>query len=198
MKWTFMTVAASALLTASIAPAAAESMPFPASDYMTRGKMAGGAAVTWRHSKGRVRMEMKAPGMPQPMTGYFDAKTGKGVMVMSLPGMPPMAIEGGPEQTNSGVVAGSGTRIGSDRVAGEDCDEWRVDPKTPEDKAMDAVACITRDGIMLRMVGNMEGKRQTIIEITEVSRAPQDPKLLTPPANLKRMQLPGGMMPPGR
>jgi hypothetical protein len=68
--------------------------------------------------------------------------------------------------------------------------------KTAEEKRTDGVACITRDGIMLRMVGNFEGKRQTIFEVTELSRAAQDMKLLTPPAGLKPMQIPQGMMPP--
>jgi hypothetical protein len=94
-----------------------------------------------------------------------------------------------------GVAGGKGERIGSDRVAGEPCDLWKPETTTAEEKQTDGVACITRDGIMLRMVGNLEGKRQTIFEVTELSRAPQDIKQLTPPAGLKPMQIPKGMMP---
>jgi hypothetical protein len=48
----------------------------------------------------------------------------------------------------------------------------------------------------MRVVGNLDGKRQTMLQVTEISRTPQDMKQLTPPANLKPMQMPGGMMPP--
>ena len=94
-----------------------------------------------------------------------------------------------------GVAAGSGQRIGSDRVAGETCDLWKPEPESDEGRTADMVACITRDGILLRMVGNVDGKRQTIFEVTELERAPQDIKQLTPPPGLKPMQIPRGMMP---
>ena len=177
--------------------ALAEPLPEPATDYLSKGTMAGGMSVEYRHSKGKMRVEMRAPQMPQPMVGYFDLKTRKGVMVMSMPGMPPMAMETGLDgEGGAGVAGGNGQRVGSDRIAGEACDLWRFDAKTAEEKAMDGVACITRDGIVLRMVGTVQGKRQTIFEVTELSRAPQDMKQLTPPANLKPMQVPKGMMPP--
>ena len=177
--------------------ALAEPLPEPATDYLSKGTMAGGMSVEYRHSKGKMRVEMRAPQMPQPMVGYFDMKTRKGVMVMSMPGMPPMAMETGLDgEGGAGVAGGNGQRVGSDRIAGEACDLWRFDAKTAEEKAMDGVACITRDGIVLRMVGTVQGKRQTIFEVTELSRAPQDMKQLTPPANLKPMQVPKGMMPP--
>jgi hypothetical protein len=34
-----------------------------------------------------------------------------------------------------------------------------------------------------------------VFEVTEFSRGPQDPKLFVPPANLKPMRVPKGMMP---
>lgn len=176
--------------------AVAEPLPLPSTDYSIKGTMAGGIAIHYRHGNGKMRVEMSSKEMPQPMTGYFDVKTRKGVMVMSMPGIPPIAVETGMD--DDGMAAfpqGSGRRIGSDRVAGEACDEWQVDPQRPEDKETQAVACITRDGIMLRMVGNLEGKRQTILLITEVSRAQQDPKQLVPPPGLKPMQMPAGMPP---
>jgi hypothetical protein len=186
-----------ALFLAGSAAALAEPLPLPSSDYAIRGTMAGGINVFYRHSKGKMRMEMKSAEMPQPMVAYFDVKTRKGVMVMNMPGMPAMAIDASLDQEGGAAVArGSGRRIGSDRVAGEACDEWKVDGTTAEEKATEAVVCVTSDGITLRMVGNVQGKRQTILQITEVSRAPQDMKLLTPPANLKPMQIPAGMMPP--
>ena len=198
MKRTYRTSGIAALALAAAATAAlAEPLPIPSSDYSTKGTMAGGMTVAYRHSNGKMRMEMKSPDMPQPMVGYFDMKTRKGIMVMSMPGMPPVAMETGLEnEGGAGVAGGNGQRVGSDRVAGEACDLWRFDATTAEAKAMDGVACITHDGIVLRMVGTLQGKRQTIFEVTELSRTPQDMKQLTPPANLKPMQIPKGMTPP--
>lgn len=187
-----VSILAAICVTALGGAALAEPVPLPTTDYATKGTMAGGIAIHYRHGNGRMRMEMKSRDMPQPMVGYFDVRSRKGIMVMSMPGMPPMAMETGMDDDGAAAVPrGNGRRIGSDRVAGEACDEWQLEGQTKEEKATDAVVCLTRDGIMLRMVGNVEGKRQTIIEITEVSRAAQDPKLLTPPANLKPMQIPG-------
>jgi hypothetical protein len=190
-------MAAGVLVFGLVGGAFAETLPEPGADYWTKAKMTGGMTIEYRHSKGKVRMEMRAPGMNETMVGYFDVKSRKGIMVMSMPGMPPMAIESGLDgEGQVGVAGGKGERIGSDRVAGEACDLWKPEMNNAEEKRMDGVACITRDGIMLRMVGNLEGKRQTIFEVTELSRAAQDMKLLTPPAGLKPMQIPKGMMPP--
>ena len=176
--------------------AVADTLPSPATDYRSKGRMAGGMTVEYRHSGGKMRMEMRTPDMPQPMVGYFDVKTQKGVMIMSMPGMPPMAIEtGAGDEGNVGVATGTGQRVGADRVAGESCDLWKPDAKSAEEKEMDAVACVTRDGIMLRMSGVVDGKRQTIFEVTELERVPQDRKQLTPPAGLKPMKMPAGAMP---
>jgi hypothetical protein len=191
------TIAASILLFGLAGTAWPESMPSPAAEYRSKGRMAGGMTVEYRHANGKMRMEMRSPEMPQPMVGYFDVKTQKGIMIMSMPGMAPMAIEtGASDQGNVGVAQGSGQRVGSDKVAGESCDLWKPDTKTADDKKMDALVCVTRDGIMLRMSGNVNGKRETIFEVVELERAPQDMKLLTPPPGLKPVKVPAGMMPP--
>jgi hypothetical protein len=197
MTATFLRLSVASVALLGAGAAFAEPLPLPQSDYAIRGTMAGGTKIFYRHSNGKMRMEMQGAQMPQPMVAYFDVKTRKGIMVMNVPGMPAMAIDASLDQEGAGAVPrGSGRRVGSDRVAGEACDEWKVDGTTPEEKATDAVVCVTSDGIVLRMVGNVQGKRQTILQITEISRAPQDMKLLTPPANLKPMQIPAGMMPP--
>jgi len=191
------TMAASVLLFGLAGHAGAESLPSPAADYRSKGRMAGGMTVEYRHANGKMRMEMRSPEMPQPMVGYFDVKTQKGIMILSMPGMAPMAIEtGAGDEGNVGVAAGSGQRVGSDKVAGESCDLWKPDAKTADEKKMDALACVTGDGIMLRMSGVVDGKRQTIFEVTELERAPQDMKQLTPPPGLKPVKVPAGMMPP--
>lgn len=190
-------MAASVVLLGLAGAALAESMPSPSAEYRSKGRMAGGMTVEYRHANGKMRMEMRSPEMPQPMVGYFDVKTQKGIMIMSVPGMAPMAIETGTgDQGNVGVAQGTGQRVGADKVAGENCDLWKPDMKTADDKKMDALACVTRDGIMLRMSGNVNGKRETIFEVVELERAPQDMKQLTPPPGLKPVKVPAGMMPP--
>jgi hypothetical protein len=190
------TVATGVLLFGLSGAAGAESLPSPAADYRSKGRMAGGMTVEYRHSNGKMRMEMRTPEMPQPMVGYFDVKTQKGVMIMSMPGMAPMAIETNmQEQGGAAVADGSGQRVGTDKVAGEACDLWKPDAKSADDKKMDALVCVTRDGIMLRMSGNVNGKRETIFEVVELQRAPQDMKQLTPPPGLKPVKMPAGMPP---
>jgi hypothetical protein len=190
------TMATGVLLFGLSGAAGAESLPSPAADYRSKGRMAGGMTVEYRHSNGKMRMEMRTPEMPQPMVGYFDVKTQKGVMIMSMPGMPPMAIETNmAEQGSAGVSQGTGQRMGTDKVAGETCDVWKPEAKTADEKKMDALACVTRDGIMLRMSGNVNGKRETIFEVVELQRAPQDMKQLTPPPGLKPVKMPAGMPP---
>ena len=189
-------MAAGVALFGLLGAADAETLPSPAADYRSKGRMAGGMTIEYRHSNGKMRMEMRSPEMPQPMVGYFDVKTQKGMMIMSVPGMAPMAIEtGAGDQSNAGVATGAGQRVGSDKVAGETCDLWKPEAKTADEKKMDTLVCVTRDGIMLRMSGVVEGKRQTMFEVTELERAPQDRKQLTPPAGLKPMKMPAGAMP---
>ncbi len=191
------TMTAGVVLLGLAGAAQAESMPSPSAEYRSKGRMAGGMTVEYRHANGKMRMEMRSPEMPQPMVGYFDVKTQKGVMIMSVPGMAPMAIETNmSEQGNAGVAQGSGQRVGTDKVVGETCDLWKPDMKSADDKKMDALVCVSRDGIMLRMSGNVNGKRETIFEVVELERAPQDMKQLTPPQGLKPMKVPAGMMPP--
>jgi hypothetical protein len=111
--------------------------------------------------------------------------------------MPSMAMEiefGDGEEF--GVAVGKGKRVGSATVAGEPCELWEIESETKEVKEAAAVTCITPDSIPLRMEATIDGKRQVVLEVTELSRAPQDAKLLSPPANLKVMRMPKGMMPP--
>jgi hypothetical protein len=149
-----------------------------------------------RHSNGKLRVEMQVPGMPQGMVAYIDLHAKKGVTVMSVPGMGNMAMEidvGDGEEY--GVAVGRGNRVGSATVAGESCELWEVEGDRRDIKKAEAVVCITSDSIPLRMEANVSGKREVVFEVVEFSRGPQDPKLLTPPANLKPMRVPKGMLP---
>jgi hypothetical protein len=69
------------------------------------------------------------------------------------------------------------TREGTDRVAGHDCTVWRIEPKKddPDDgEAKVKRACVTADGVPLRVVeGEGEQRRTTVA--TRVEYARQDP-----------------------
>lgn len=177
--------------------ASAEPLPMPSIDYSTKATVAGGATMLSRHSKGKLRVEMQVPGMPQPMTSYIDLNAKKGVAVISAPGMPAMAMEiefGDGEEY--GVAVGQGKRIGTAVVAGEPCNLWQIESSQKEMKEAAAVTCVTADSIPLRMEATVDGKREVVLEVTELLRGPQDPKLFTLPSNLKVMRVPKGGMPP--
>jgi hypothetical protein len=176
--------------------ASADPLPLPKVDYASKAKMTGGITMSSRHSNGKLRVEMQVPGMPQGMVAYIDLRAKKGVTVMSMPGMGNMAIEvdvGDGEEY--GVAVGRGNRVGNATVAGETCELWEIEGDRRDIKKAEAVACITADSIPLRMEANVNGKREVVFEVTEISRGPQDPKLLAPPPNLKPMRMPKGMMP---
>jgi hypothetical protein len=176
--------------------ARAEPLPVPTADYATTAKMAGGMTMMSRHSKGKIRVEMQVPGMPSPMTAYIDLRAKKAVTIMSAPGMGNVAMEADlGDGEEYGVAAGRGTRVGSATVAGETCDLWEIESDHKDIKNAGAVACLTSDSIPLRMEATVDGKRQIVFEVTELSRAAQDPKLFSPPANVKPMQLPKGLLP---
>src|SRR5690554_355142 len=100
--------------------ALAEAIPLPSVDYEATAKVFGGASMSSRHSNGKVRAEVLAPGMPAPMVSIIDLKLKKMVGLMSLPGQPPMVmeIELG-DDPSMGVAIGDGQRKGSGQVAGE-------------------------------------------------------------------------------
>lgn len=184
------------LLTGTTSLLQAEPLPMPSVDYSSKATVAGGATMLTRHANGKLRVEMQVPGMPKPMTSFIDLKAKKGVTVVEQPGMPSMAMEiefGDGEEF--GVAVGQGKRVGSATVAGEPCELWEIESDTKEVKNAAAVTCITSDSIPLRMEATIDGKREVVLEVTELNRAPQDPKLLSPPANLKVMRMPKGMLP---
>jgi hypothetical protein len=174
----------------------ADPLPIPNVDYASKAKMTGGITMSSRHSDGKLRVEMQVPGMPQGIVAYIDLRAKKGVTVMSMPGMGNMAMEidvGDGEEY--GVAVGRGKRVGSATVACESCYLWEIEGERRDVKKAEAIACITADSIPLRMEANINGKREVVFEVVEFSRGPQDPKLLTPPANLKPMRVPKGMLP---
>jgi hypothetical protein len=67
-------------------------------------------------------------------------------------------------------------RTGADEVAGEKCAIWEIAAASDSDAA--GSACVTRDGIPLRVVSG--GK--IVMLAKSIARGPQDPALFAPPA----------------
>lgn len=183
---------------AALAPVSsvrAQTIPMPSVDYETKATLIGGMAMSSRHSNGKMRVEISPPGM-QTMVSIIDLRAKKAVALFAMPGAPAMAMEMdfAEAEEQYGVVAGRGKRVGSSSAAGEACDLWQVEDAAGSNE--NAVACVTRDGIALRVEATVEGKRRTVFEVTELKRTPQDPKMFALPANVRVMQVPKGMMPP--
>ncbi len=67
-------------------------------------------------------------------------------------------------------------RTGTDEIAGEKCAIWEIAANAEGDAP--ANVCVTRDGIMLRMVSG----EQTVMLAKSITRGVQDPALFAPPA----------------
>jgi hypothetical protein len=182
------------ILTFGLAAARAEPIPLPSVDYQAKATMMGGSAVTIHHSGGKMRMEIQPHGLPQ-ITGIMDMSAHKMIMIGAVPGMNNMAMEidiG--KDASYGQVMGDGKRVGTATVAGENCELWEVESKTSLN-AGPITTCLSRDNIPLRTEATFEGKHRTVIEVTEVQRARQDPALFVLPANIQLLKLPKGVMP---
>src|ERR1044071_4412378 len=152
--------------------ARSEPLPLPAIDYQAKAKMIGGGAVTIHHAGGKLRLDIQPPGLPQPITDIVDLPAHKMIMIGAVPGMNSMAMEidiG--KDASYGTVTGNGKRVGSATVAGESCELWEVEGKA----GGPVTACIARDNIPLKTEATIEGKRRTVMEVTELQRTRQDP-----------------------
>lgn len=172
------------------ASAFAEPVPQPKVDYVAKGSLSGRGAFTVRHHGGKLRMDMTIPGTGSALTSIIDLSTRKAVMSMPVPGAK-MAMEidfGG--DTNLGYVAGDGKVTGTATVVGERCSLWEV--AVPKSDGP-VVSCISDDGIGLRTEVIIDGKRQTVMEMTELTRAPQEAALFALPPETKIVKAPADL-----
>lgn len=176
---------------ADVRAAGADTLPMPKIDFALAGKTIGdNATVKMAHRAGRIRLEIDVAGMPG-MTAFINPQRRRMIMLSEVPGMQNMAVEVElPEQYAFAGLPISGTRLGTDTVAGEACDIWRAAEKS---EAGPVDACITADGIVLRTQATVRGKPQVVFEATEISRAPQDPKRFELPPGVKVTRMPKGM-----
>ena len=138
---------------------------------MTGGREAGELRVSWLVAEQKMRLETPKGVFIQDgrenrdtilmteqrmfVTGTSDRRRGRGLS-LAEPG---------------DTVA----REGTDRVAGHECAVWRIEAKKedPDDEAQVKRACVTADGVPLRVVEEGEERRTTVA--TKVEYARQDP-----------------------
>jgi hypothetical protein len=79
------------------------------------------------------------------------------------------------------------TRKGNDRIAGHACTVWRIEaPKEdPEDEAEVKEACVTSDGVPLRVVEMEGGEASKTTTATRLDYAGQDPARFRVPAGYR-------------
>lgn len=167
----------------------ADEYPMPRVDYaaVLRVEAAGGTRAVMRHHDGMIRMETKAALGGEESVFLVDMRKGTSVLLVTVMGQK-LAMDIAPGDDRAVVFPTrpvGARRIGADRVAGEACNVWEF--KNPVTKRKDS-ACVTGDGISLRMV--VDGR--TVTEATAIDRNPQDPSLFRMPQGYQRIPVPVG------
>lgn len=134
--------------------------------------------VRWSAAAGRMRVDGGMPGY-----ALLDPAAGTAVVVLEGLGVmldAPRAA--GVDQLASLEHARRFVRRGTTVVAGTRCTEYEVSGR-------DAVgtACLTPEGVPLRLDGQDERGRTAHLEATSVSLAPQDPAIFQPPPGVRRV-----------
>jgi hypothetical protein len=147
--------------------------------------------VAWLVSEGRIRTEGRA--LTQRVTHLIDMRGGGVTAVLDANrtyhdlGRVAAVMMGDYVFARPGLKL---TREGSDTVAGVACTVWRVEEAAtaPEDAKH---ACITADGVPLRLVEGSGAEATTQYEATRVAYASQDPARFRVPEGYRPLELPG-------
>lgn len=169
--------------------AAADPLPYPSADFAMKATLKDGGSLDIAYTDGRMRLEILPKSSPALIVGIVDLKTAK--VALMMPSMPKMAVQADmPPSFSFAALTGSGTKMGSDTVAGEACDLWKIDAIPNQAAAGPTTACITADGIALRTTTEIQGKPQVIYQATSLTRGPQDPRQFMVPPGVQTMKLP--------
>jgi hypothetical protein len=139
--------------------------------YRMTGREAGEARISWLAAEQKMRMET-----PQVVL-IEEGRENRSIMLMPEQRM--FVITGSDQRRGSGFwfarPGDTATREGADRVAGHDCAVWRIEARreNPDREPRVRRACVTADGVPLRVVEEGEEPRTTTA--TKVEYARQDP-----------------------
>lgn len=176
-------------LAAGLGAAAADPLPYPSADFALKAVLRDGGSLDLAYADGRMRLELLPKSSPTLIVGIADLKSGK--VALMVPSMPKMAMQTDlPPSFSFAALTGSGTKTGTDTVAGETCDLWKIDPVPSQTTAGPTTACITADGIALRTHVEIQGKPQLVYEATALMRGPQDPRQFMVPHGVQTVKLP--------
>ncbi|HZF76909.1 MAG TPA: hypothetical protein VE033_13870 [Acetobacteraceae bacterium] len=148
-------------------------------------------SVAWLAAEGRIRMEGRA--LTQRMVHLIDTRGG-GVTVVSERDRNYHELGRVAEvMTQDHVLVRPNVKLareGADTVAGVACTVWRIEAPdaAPEDARR---ACITADGVPLRLVEGTGSDANTIYLATRVTYGPQDPARFRVPAGYAPLEVPG-------
>ena len=149
--------------------------------------------VAWLVAEGRIRTE--GVNRRDRVAHLIDTRGNKVVVVLDkdreYTDFGPLAAA----MTMDYVFARPGltlTEEGSDTIAGEACTVWRIDPAGIDDPDSARHACITADGVPLRLVDGCGAAATTRYTATRVVYGPQDPARFRPPADYKHADTVGG------
>lgn len=171
---------------------AAEPLPRPQVDFRLNARtVEDGRMSLARGTSGRMRVELTRPGSFGSMTGLIDFMRNRMLMIVAFPGMEGRAVDLElPADFALVDLGGEGTLTTTDTVAAERCDVWRTQEKH---SGTFIDSCITPDGITLRAVVDVNGKRTVVFEALDVARGEQDPALFDLPKGVKVTKLPSSM-----
>lgn len=140
----------------------------------------GQVALSWRATARQARLD-------NPDGSYMVADIGAGSGFMASDQHRELALLGAPPPDAGipGLVPPGGrfVREGQDRVAGQDCTQWRVELSD----GSRGRACITSDGVVLRSLGSAPGQPEQGLEAVSVSYAAQNPARFTRPPGYREV-----------
>jgi hypothetical protein len=138
----------------------------------TGGRNAGELRIAWLVAEEKMRLETPGGALIQ------DGRAKRDIILMTEQRM---FVEGASDRRRGRGWSLAGpddkvTREGADRVAGHECVVWRIEAKKedPDDEAEAKRACVTADGVPLRVVEEKGEERSTTVA-TRVEYARQDP-----------------------
>ena len=189
------------ILIAAGLPATAQQQPpaMPSRDVAVRYKVPNSPPTTdrvaWLVAEGRLRTEGRA--LTRRVTHLIDTRSGQVTALLDSERTFHDLGRVAPTMTRDHSFVRPGTRLtreGADRVAGHACTVWRVEAQgsSPDDVRR---ACITEDGVPLRLVEGSGADAETLYEATEVTYGPQDPAQFRVPAGYQSL---GGEAPARR
>jgi hypothetical protein len=182
-------------LALAAAPALAQDRPRlePARDVAVTYRLVGQGAqgevrMAWRASARQARLD-------NPDGSFLVADLGAGSGFIANEQTRELIALGAPPRDAGipGLIPPGGrfAREGADRVAGQDCTNWRVELSD----GSRGRACITAEGLVLRSLGGATGEPEQGMEATSVSFTAPDPARFLRPAGYREV---APLPPPGR